>query len=73
MAALHTLHCSCEGQIAAFGPAPLPYHQFSYGTDALVHGCTGLWRATGDAFVEAPVEPHGCTLVRARTPETTRR
>ena len=48
VAALHTLHCSSGAQIAGFGPAPLPYHQLSYGTDALVHGCTELWRATGD-------------------------
>ncbi|PSP70250.1 hypothetical protein BRC70_05860, partial [Halobacteriales archaeon QH_6_68_27] len=48
VAALHTLHCSSGAQIAGFGPAPLPYHQLSYGTDALVHGCTELWQATGD-------------------------
>ena len=71
VAALHTLHCSCEGQIAAFGPAPLPYHQFSYG-----RARPRLYRALardGRRLRRVPVEPHGCTLVRARTPETTRR
>jgi len=48
VAALHTLHCSTDGQISDFGPSPLSYHQLSYGTDALVHGCTELWRATGE-------------------------
>jgi hypothetical protein len=49
--ALHSLHLTNDGQIASFGPVPHPYHQLSYGTDALVQGCTELWRATGeDAF-----------------------
>jgi len=48
VSALHTLHLSSEAQIASFGPAPLVYHQLSYGTDALVHCCTELWEATGE-------------------------
>lgn len=47
--ALHSLHATSDAQIASFGPAPLPYHQLSYGTDALVQGCTELWRATDEA------------------------
>lgn len=48
VASLHTLHAVSDGQIGSFGPTPLPYHQLSYGTDALVQGCTELWRATGE-------------------------
>jgi hypothetical protein len=48
LAALHAHHASSHNQIGSFGPAPLPYHQLSYGTDALVQGCTELWRATGE-------------------------
>jgi hypothetical protein len=48
VAALHAHHASSHNQIGSFGPAPLPYHQLSYGTDALVQGCTELWRATGE-------------------------
>lgn len=48
VAALHAHHASSHNQIGSFGPTPLPYHQLSYGTDALVQGCTELWRATGE-------------------------
>jgi len=48
IAALHAHHTASYNQIGSFGPAPLPYHQLSYGTDALVQGCTELWQATGE-------------------------
>jgi hypothetical protein len=48
IAALHSHHAASYNQLGSFGPAPLPYHQLSYGTDALVQGCTELWKATGE-------------------------
>jgi len=49
VAGLYTLSLTSAVQFARFGPSPVPYHQLSYGTDALVHGCTELWRATGES------------------------
>jgi hypothetical protein len=46
--ALHSHHTASHNQIGSFGPVPLPHHQLSYGTDALVQSCTELWRATGE-------------------------
>jgi len=46
--ALHSHHTASHNQIGSFGPAPLPHHQLSYGTDALVQSCTELWRTTGE-------------------------
>lgn len=71
VSALHPLHCSSDAQIASFGPAPLPYHQLSYGTDALVHGCTELWRATDDPSwarlgSQLAAWYHGSNVERAR-------
>jgi len=48
VASLHAHYAASYNQIGSFGPSPLPYHQLSYGTDALVQSCTELWRATGE-------------------------
>lgn len=46
--ALYTFFATSDVQVARMGPAPIPYHQLSYGMDALVQGCTELWRATDE-------------------------
>jgi hypothetical protein len=49
VAGLYTYFTTSHVRVAKMGPAPIPYHQLSYGTDAIVHGCTELWRTTGES------------------------